>query len=199
MAKKERNVPGIILSILGGVTLILAISFVYFSLNGQNYSYKYSGVNAPGIFAQSNEAGSGYETINIPGSGGKTILIKTDVTNYSLSDIEKDLINYTSVVLKIYNLHNIPFTSITPKIQVKIDDIAYSLEVSSGNIIISDGYINNPDLMITTTSQDLLNLQENNISVKDSISSGKIRIDQVADKFTLFAKGYLSLFNQLSS
>ena len=195
------NVPAIVLSILGIITIGFLGSFVYLSLNGKDYSSNYlNAFNPSSNFALSNGNNSTYNTINISTSEGiKTIIIKTNTMNYSTSDIERALINYTSIILKLYNLHNIPFTSITPKIQIYIDNNAYFIEIINGNIIINNGNANGPDLQIKTTSRDILNMQENNIPIKDAISSGKIEIDIIADKFTLFAKGYLSLYNEISS
>lgn len=207
MTKKVKNVPAIALSVFGVVVLGFLIAFVYMSLNGADYSSIYqqkinSGeITNPGtLFAlsSSNINPSDYEnvSINTP-DGNKTILIKKGLVNYSEADIEKELVTYASVVLKLYNLHNIPFTAIPPKVQVKIDNNNYYLEISDGEIIINSGIVSNPDIKIETTSDGILNVVNNGGSITDAISSGEVKIDILASKLVLFSKGYLELYNEI--
>lgn len=208
MAKKPANVPAIVLSLLGIIILGFLISFVYMSLNGKDYSSIYtekinSGeiTNPLAIFSlvkESDDSGN-YPTISVNTSEGeKKIVIKSKNINYTLSDIQKQLVDYTSVILKIYNLHNIPFTTITPKVQVYIDNNSYYIEVSHGDIIINYGVTPSPDIIIRTTTAAVIGGLESGTSAQQSLSSGAISIEMVANKIILFSKGYLSLYNELS-
>jgi hypothetical protein len=205
--KKPANVPAIVLLILGAVFFVFLISFVYMSLNGKNYSSIYTQkistgevpnpINSFSLFNGTNANSTNTITINTS-QGPKTIIIKMSSFNYTLTDVQKQIVNYASVILKLYNLHNIPFTTIPPKVQIYIDENAYFVEISGGNIIIYDGVIDSPDLVIRTSSDNILSALQNKESLKDVISSGKISIDLVANKFILFTKGYLGLYNEFS-
>ena len=208
MAKKVRNVPAIVLSILGIITVGFLISFVYMSINGKDYSSVYEQRISSGqitnpftqfALSSGNVNPNEYDSVIINTTDGpKTILVKKGSINYTTSDIEKELVNYTTVLLKLYNLHNIPFTSIPPKVQVKIDNSQYYLEILDGEIIINEGVVDSPDILIETTSDAIINAVNNGGSIGDAISSGDVKIDLVANKLVLFAKGYLSLYNELS-
>src|SRR5208283_1912870 len=179
MERRPVNVPLIVLGILGIILIGFLASFIYMSLNGKDYSSNY---NSPTNLLNGNS--SSYETINL--LGNKTIVIEANNINYTLPEIEEELINYTSIILKLYNLHNIPFTSIPPKIQVYIDNNDYFIEVINGNIIINNGNVDSPDLVINTTSANMINIQQNNTPIQNAISSGEISIDMTANKFILF-------------
>lgn len=186
----------IVIALIIFIIILLGVAgyFIYLYLSGHSFGSN----NLSGTSSEYNSPN--YEMINIPTSAGnKTILIESNITNYSISDIEKSLANYSSIILKLYSLHNIPLTSITPKIQSYLDNNSYFMEVSNGDIIISEGNITNPDITIATTSQELSNILENGTSVGSALSSGSIKIDAEANQFTLASKGYLTLFNELYS
>lgn len=210
--KRVLNVPAIILSIFGACTLILVILFVFFSINGPNYTPTYNEKIQKGeirnpitrfglIFSEegSEELEEGDKVIKInTEEGEKIIVIKIhDVEDLTISEIEKEIVNYASVVMKLYNLHNIPFTSITPKIQIYIDENTYFVEVSKGNIIINEGEGENEDIIIRTTHDEIFKIIKGEISAEESFSLGKTSIELVANKVILFSKGYLSLYEDL--
>jgi len=209
MTKKELNLPGIILSAFGVLTLALIVSFVYMSLNGPSYTSEYTQKINEGIiqnpiqefalmFAEdSNEIPEGANVIHVQTEEGeKLIVVQSDLEDFSISDIEKEIVNYGAIVLKLYNLHSVPFTNINPKVQVNIDDTVYSLEIIKGDIFIKDGEIKNPDIILRTTHEEIFKMIEVNEYVSESVSSGKTSIEIVANKFVLFSKGYLSLYNK---
>ncbi len=212
MAKRVWNVPAIVLSVFGVVVLGFVIVFAYMSLNGMDYSQVYSQRISSGnitnplemFVLQSPPANlSGYEEIKINTSDGeKSIFVNPldlNMAGLTTAEAEKELINYASVILKIYNLHNIPFTSITPKIQVNIDSNSYYLEVSDGKIIIHDGFAAKPDIIVRTTSEEILKIIANHSYAQKSISEGKTKVIMSASKFVLLTKGYLGVYLDLTS
>ena len=213
MEKRPLNVPLIVLTALGAVVLILAALFVYFSVNGKDYSNIYSQKEASGeiqnpsanfALASENDTQNYSRTIkvNTP-DGEKTIIIKGSLSNLSSDyniteeDVQKDLINYMGIYLELYNLHEIPFTSITPKVQVYLEGKPYFMEVSKGDIILSDGVAKNPDIVITTTYEEIFKMINNENYVTQSISLNRTTIELKANYFVLFSKGYLTLYNKL--
>ena len=209
MHKQPMDVPAITLSILGAITLILVISFVFMSVNGKDYSNVYLEKKAAGEITNpsmrfslaQNDTGSGERVIHVETEDGiKTIIIKDiNIGNISTEEIEKELVNYASIVLKLYNLHNIPFTSITPKIQIYVEKNPYLVEITKGVIIIDSKAINNPDIIIRTTYEEVFKIIENEDYAGESVSLGKTTVEAVADKFTLFAKGYLTLLDEIDN
>ena len=85
MHKQPMDVPAITLSILGAITLILVISFVFMSVNGKDYSNVYLEKKAAGEITNpsmrfslaQNDTGSGERVIHVETEDGiKTIIIK---------------------------------------------------------------------------------------------------------------------------
>lgn len=206
----ELNIPVIVLSVIGVSTLVLAISFVYMSLNGPNYTKTYTEKIQKGeiqnpisrfglMFSDSQEIPEGAKVIKIQTEQGeKHIIIQADLGDFDISEVEKELVNYGAIILKLYNLHEVPFTGITPKVQIYIDENAYYIEITKGNIIIKDGETQKPDIIIRTTHEEIFKMIEDNKYAKESISSGKTSIEQVANKVVLFSKGYLDLYQEFS-
>jgi len=190
----EANVPLIIISVFGGITLILIIAFVYMSLYGPNYTETYNQK------IQSGEIQNPITEFQLSNDVQKNkILIENNLLGtLNTSEIKKGLIKYASVILQLYNLHNIPFTQITPKIQVYIGQDAYNVEVTEGTIIIKEGEIQDADIIIRTTNEEALKISENGNYAKGSVSSGKTTIEFVASKIILFAKGYSTLYQELN-
>ena len=121
------------------------------------------------------------------------------MSGLTAAEVERSLINYAFIILKVYNLHNIPFTSITPQIQVIIDSNSYYAEVSDGNIIIHDGAAPNPDIIVRTTSKEIVKMIADYNYARKSILNGKTKITIVANKFVLLSKGYLEVYLDLFS
>jgi len=190
----EADVPLIILSIFGLFTLGLGISYMFFALNGPDYSSTYDKRISSGEiknFAKEFNITSG----NVKGN----IIIKTEnIGNLSASDIEKEMINYATVSTKLYNLHNVPFTSITPKIQFDVGENSYNIEIKKGEIILGEGEIKNEDIIIKTTQEEIIKMMEDDTYTKESFSSGNSNVELVANKFVLFSKGYSSLYGELN-
>lgn len=194
--KKEMNVPVVVLSALGIITLVFVASFVYFSLNGKNYTPVYEQKLQSGEIKNPISEFS-LNSNNFSIGENKSLVIDNNIlSDVNKSLIQESLINYASVILKLYNLHNIPFTSINPKVQVTIDSDSYYVEIVKGNIIIETGQISKPDITITTTRDEILKIADNNDYAKDSISSGKTNIELTANKLVLFSKGYLGLYKE---
>ena len=114
--------------------------------------------------------------------------------------IEESHISYILNELGAYNLHNPSLSSETPKINVKVDDDWYGSEVREGKITTKKSAFDEADLVFYTSSEELKNAIKGNIKeyMTSSISSGKTSLELKASYSTLFSKGYLSLYQELT-
>ena len=185
----EINLPVLILSVFGLFTLGLGVSFVYFSINGQDYSNLYSERILSG------EIKNPLSEFSIIERDGVEIKINEGL---NLTNVEEEMLSYALVELKLYNLHDIPFTSQNPKIEVEIGSNIYSVQVIDGEIEIDSGEINKEDIIIKTTQDEIVKMVNNESYARESFSSGESNVELAANKFILFSKGYTSLYEEFS-
>ncbi|MEK6819972.1 MAG: hypothetical protein AABY03_02125 [Nanoarchaeota archaeon] len=182
----ELNVPVIILGIFGFAVFGLAVSYIYFAINGTDYSESYleriSSGEIKNPFLEEDENGE--------------IIVKID-EDLNLTDLEEEALHYALVELQIYNLHDIPFTSQSPRIEVEIDTNTYAVEVINGEIEVNVGDVKKEDIIIKTTQEEIIKMVNNEGYAQESFSSGNSEIEKVANDFVLFSKGYLDLYNEL--
>ena len=197
----EINLPLIILTFFGIITLTLVASFIYLSINGEDYSDRYSKtLNPLTKFALEGEEKTSESDLIIQidtDAGERKIIIKNkEDINLTEKELEEELIRYTVTILKLYNLHQIPFTSITPKIQIYLEKKAYFLEVDKGDILFKEGETQTPDIILRTTYEEIFKSLEDKEYIKESIQENKTKIEIIANKFVLFAKGYFILYKE---
>jgi hypothetical protein len=157
--KRELDVPKIILLILEIFALALAASFIFFSINGKDYSSLYN------------------------------------------QSIEGETIDSLIIALRLYNLHDIPYTTITPKIQLYIEEnqyyiSAYYFEIVKGALIITDGETKTKDVTLTIKREEITKIIENPKYIKDSVAAGKTKIEKIEGDFVLFTKGYSEWYKE---
>lgn len=112
---------------------------------------------------------------------------------------DKSYIYFLLVSMKAYNLHNPPLSKDNPKIEVIVsDDTTYGGIIKDGKISVETGEINNEDIRVYTTKEEITSILHDQSYVTSSFTSGKSKIELVADKTTLFSKGYLNLYNDLT-
>lgn len=191
--KKPINLPAVMLSILGIFALALGV-YVYVALNGTDYTLTYSQRISDGTiidpikeFQLSNENKSLSDIIHLEGISG-----------VDLGNLETKSINYMSVKLYLYNLHNIPLTNNNPRIQAYIDNTQYFIEIINGEIYVKKGIVENPDAIIRTTLDEVAKIIENSEYAKGSLNSGKTSIEITGNKITLLLKGYFKLYSLMS-
>lgn len=115
--------------------------------------------------------------------------------------IEPNHISYILAELDFYQLRNPPLSSDTPKINIKLDETWFNSQVEQGKIHTKQGSIENPDIIIYTSSDELIEaMKSDEIKeyMKTSVSSGKTQLELKASYSTLFSKGYLSLYQELT-
>jgi len=122
-----------------------------------------------------------------------------------ISDINKSIVGEQQINLILYSLkanelHNPPFSKNTPKIEWVIDGDVYSSEIVKGKIKTVKDKKGEPDIRIIMSSEEFLNIlkSDSNLYLQESVKSGKTKIELLAGKTELFAKGYLSLYKEIS-
>jgi|SRR3989344_3159113 len=88
-----------------------------------------------------------------------------------------------------------------PKIIVEVDKEKFNSEVNQGKIITKKGEIQDADIKIITMGQEIINIINSgdiNSAIKDSVASGRTNIELVASYSTLFGRGYLSLYQDIT-
>lgn len=122
-----------------------------------------------------------------------------DYTGVYSEHAQRVVIESLVTSLKLYQVHEIPYLGITPKIQIYIrEDLyfvnSYYLEIISGKVMIKDGEAAEKDIIIRTTKEEVEKIINDNNYMKESLSSGKTIVEKATSDFVLFTKGYPDIF-----
>jgi hypothetical protein len=115
--------------------------------------------------------------------------------------LQKDHIGYFLSELGFYKLHTAPSTQDTPKIEVIIDDKIYGAEIIEGKINMQDGSIENRDIRISMTKDEIINaLKSQDIKsyTKTALLQERIKIEQIGSYSQIISKGYISVYNEIN-
>jgi hypothetical protein len=136
------------------------------------------------------------------GAGQATVVLVNPASGLSeeqaVQQFNESFVLYLLYQIKANNLHNPPLSESTPKIKFYIDQDAYSAEVVDGVIFVKKGEMSNVDIIIRTTKQEGVKMLQSSQAVVNSFSSGASDIEMVAGKATLFTKGYLKMYEELT-
>jgi hypothetical protein len=112
--------------------------------------------------------------------------------------VQKEMIKSLITSLKLYNVHEVPYLGITPKIQIYIEEEsfvnAYYLEIKEGNVMIKDGETDDEDIIIRTTEEEVLKVINDSNYMAESLDSGKTTVEKISSDLELFTKGYPDIF-----
>lgn len=111
---------------------------------------------------------------------------------------DESFIFYLLYNIKAYNLHNPPLSSDRPKIEVDVGDEVFKAVIDDGMINVSRGDIIGEDIIIKTSKEEVILMMDDKEYIEQSFELGKSEIVLVAGKTTLFAKGYLSMYTELT-
>ena len=154
------------------VVLVVAL-FLYFALKGPNYDDLYSG-----------------EILPNPAEG---LSVEEAVAQF-----DESFVYYLLVSIKAYNLHDPPLSDNKPKIEFLIDSDVYNAVVDDGEILVERGQIDNEDMTISTTTEEAVLMVQDENYIQESFISERSWAELKAEKSTLFAKGYLGLYTELT-
>jgi len=119
----------------------------------------------------------------------------------ALGNFDISYVDYLVSEFGGWKLHNPPLSSDTPKIKIIVDGEVFVSEVINGEIITEKRDIENPDIILTITKEDISkavvssNLME---SLRKSIDEGNSNIELKASYTKLFSKGYLNIYKDVT-
>jgi len=123
----------------------------------------------------------------------------TNITDEkAIEKFDESFVYYLLYSLKAYNLHNPPLSSDKPKIEIRVDSDPFNAIIESGKIIVKKGSIENKDVLIKTTKSEAVKMLREGSKVFESFSSESSTIEMVAGKATLFGKGYLQMYEEIT-
>lgn len=116
------------------------------------------------------------------------------------SEIGIEQVNYVLISIGASGLHNPPFSSNTPKIEINIGQNVYNSEVIDSNIHTTEGPSSEPDLRIIISENEFIGALNSDPKtfLQKSVSEGRTNIEIISNKITLFSKGYLELYKQVT-
>lgn len=131
--------------------------------------------------------------------------VKNPVQDLSFEEavlqFNEEYIDYLVFAIGGWKLHNPPLSSETPKIEVIVDDEVFISEIINGEIKTEKKQIEEEDIIIRTTKQEIVNSilsGDMKSYIKESVSEGKTTLELKASKTTLFVKGYLRLYKDIT-
>ncbi len=125
----------------------------------------------------------------------------TNLVTINKTVVGENQVYYLLFSIKAYELHNPPLSSNTPKINIQIGDKSYQAEIISREIQVSQGSLTQADLKISLSEDEfikLLNSENFNIALQDSVKSHKTNVEILAGNTELFTKGYLNLYKEIT-
>lgn len=131
----------------------------------------------------------------------ETAYIKNPVIG--LSDIQavasfnESFILYLLASIGASKLHNSPFSSELPLLEIQVGDITYYAQIADTQIIIGKGFVQGEDVIITTSALEAIHMLRDQAYIEKSFISGFSQIELIAGKPELFAKGYLQIYREL--
>ncbi|MDP1695545.1 MAG: hypothetical protein Q8L29_01375 [archaeon] len=141
-----------------------------------------------------------YKTYNVQSeTSGQSVNPVSDLSvEEAVIQFNSGFVSYLLYNIGAWQLHNPPLSSDTPKIEIDVGDEIYNAVVEKGNINVQKGKIDSKDIIIILTKEEAVKMMKDSNYVKESFKSGGSRIELVAGETTLFLKGYLKLYNELS-
>lgn len=125
---------------------------------------------------------------------------ETEVEKVVVKDEDKkDIIKYILILIKAYNLHNPPFSSNTPKIELNFDGEIFNAEIITGEIYIDEGPIEGKDIIIYSNWNEAIVMSKGLDETRQSFSSGGTLIEQICADSVCFLKGYKEVYDEISA
>jgi len=137
-----------------------------------------------------------------PSYGGEGVILQNPVANLTTAEaveqFDESFVLFLLYSIGVNELHNPPFSSDKPKIELYVSDDVYNAFVERGAIGVQRGAIEGEDIIIRTTREEGVKMLQNSNYVADSFRAGLSSIELVASKTKLAPKGYLKIYTSLT-
>lgn len=132
-------------------------------------------------------------------SSGELINPVSGLSNeQAVAQFNEAFVLYLLYSIKAYNLHNVPLSSSYPIIEILVDEDSYTAIVQDGIISVEKRATDKKDIIIKTTREEGVKMLRDWSYIEKSFRDGLSGIELVEGKTTLFAKGYLNLYEDLT-
>jgi hypothetical protein len=116
----------------------------------------------------------------------------------AIEQFDENFVYYILYSIKAYNLYSPPFSKELPKINFYIDEDVYSATIKKGEINVRNRGVDDGDIGIYTSREEVVKMMKNEIYVKESFAYGLTAIVPIAGKAELASKGYLKIYEELT-
>jgi hypothetical protein len=165
----------IILGVVLVVLLVVAM-FLYIALKGPDYSSRYT---------------EGTQILENPTKG---LSLEEAIDRF-----DESFVYYLMVSVEAYNLHNPPLSKSRPRMLVLVGEDIYTVVINKGDIEVVKGEEGGgEDIIFRTTTEEAVMMIQNRVYIEESFRQGRSRLETKESKSTLFAKGYLGLYQDLT-
>jgi len=111
---------------------------------------------------------------------------------------DESFVYYLLVNIKAYNLREPVFSSDTPKMEIYVGEDVFNAEILEGEIDVGKGGVGEEDVIIRTSKEEAVKMIRDKDYIEESFEAGKSSIELVAEETTLFSKGYLKIYTELT-
>ncbi len=129
------------------------------------------------------------------------IILENPIVNLSdeeaIAFFNENYIRYLLYSIDADELRAVPLTSNNPKIEVHVNEDIFNAEVQHGSVLISHGEITGKDIVIRTNKEEVVKMLRDKKYITESFNSGLSQVELIASEKTLFAKGYLKLYDKI--
>ena len=176
------------------VTVIVGLS-VYIGLSSQNEDY-YE------VYQERAESGEIINPIKKTITDGDPTTEEPAeeflTTEDAIEEFDEDYVHHVLFSIKAYNLHEAFLSSDTPKLEFYIDGKIYSAFVEEGEIFVSTGGVEDEDVIIRTTKEEVIKMLKDPNYVADSFRDELSTIELKSGRLELIVKGYLELYEEIT-
>lgn len=142
-----------------------------------------------------------YFSFSAKSGGGSGVVLKNPVAELSDEEagrlFDDRFISYLLYAIDADELRNVPLTSDTPKIELRVGDDLYFAEIVSGRVIVKKGDVSEEDIVLITSKEEAVKMLRDLNYVRESFQNGESVIELKAGQTKLFAKGYLKIYDRL--
>lgn len=116
----------------------------------------------------------------------------------AILNFNESFVYYLLYNIGAYKLHSSPLAKGNPKIGFVVEENKYTAEIIKGKIFVRKNLEQDVDIIIKTSKEEAVKMLRNKENIEKSFEEGKSTIELIKDKKTLFLKGYLSLYTELT-